>query len=380
MAFVVALLCGYPAVSLAEAAEEIPPAQSALENCMAAVLIETSSGQVLKESDADVLHDVAGLTKLPGLLVICEAVERGLLNAEADITVSEKAAKTGGPTAFVETGETIKAAPLLKAAIMISAGDAIVALGEHIYGTEAAFVDAINTRLKALGIDIQLSDAVGSGTQFDAASLARVGAATAELESFKIYSTLMLDGITHADGRKTELANPNRMVRNYAGCDGVMTGSSPADGYAGVFSVSRGDMRLVAVVIGSKKSAERFAAAKTMLDEAFASMRAQKLSTRGEVLYEGVKVKGGNSKTVNLIARDTIVLLLDKAEPSLMAERDIPGVLTAPIGPDEVVGSIVYKTDTGEVRGRVELVVDAEITAYALKDIISSILKNFIRI
>lgn len=365
-----------PARALATADEK---ENAALPDAKAYLLVEATTQQVLAASEGEVPCDVAGLSKLPAMLAVCEAVDAKKLDLGAEIAVSRRAAGISGPTAFIEAGETIQAAHLMKAAVMIGAGDAILAMGEHIYGTESAFLDAIHARLRALSIDLTLTDAVGIGTQFSPQMLAVIGAELMKSDCFRAHSTLTLETILHPDGRETELASSNRMLRSYAGCSGVMTGSSPTDGYSGVISVIRGDTHLIAVVIGCRNSSQRFELAGSLMDEAFATTRAQKLCEKGDLIREDVPVKGGRRRTVNLVAKETVVLLLEKSEPSLQAVEELPERLTAPLLPNEVLGGISYRRADGEELGRVDVIAQAEVEAFTYRDIISVLLFAFIR-
>lgn len=343
------------------------------------VLLEATTLQPVLEKDAQTARSVAGLCKLPALLVVCEAMDEGAIKPTDEVTVSERAARISGPTAFIETGETIAASELIKAAVMINAGDAIMALGEAIYGSETAFLEQIHSRLKDMDIPLTLSDAVGKDLQVDPMTLAKLGAELVKSETFSQYCMLTLDGITHTGDRYTELVNPNRMIKTYAGCTGVSTGSSQADGYCGVFSVTRGDTSLICVVLGAKNSNSRFEIAKQMLDSAFATIKTQRVATAGEVMVKNVPVQGGKRREVNLVAKDDVVIILEKAQADLKGVPEIPEVLIAPFDVTDVQGTIVYKTDAGETLARVELVPQQAVEIANLRDIIREIFLGYLR-
>lgn len=368
------LLCiPYPAAAVT------PAAPVSMKDATGALLAEAGTQQVLMEESADTARSVAGLSKLPAILVLCEAVDQGKLDLKSDIAVSRNAASVPGPTAFIEGGEIVPAENLIKAACMICAGDAVVALGEALFGTETAFVDQINARLKELGIGATLANATGQGTELSPRQLGILGAALMQSPCFAARSKLTLESFTHADGRETELVNANRMLRSYAGCGGVTTGSSAADGYCGVFFVTRGDTQLVCVVLGCKNASSRFALASAMLDQAFATKKAQKLAKQGDVLAENVRVHGGKQRSVDLVAKDTVVLLLDKSAPALVTVEDIPDQLDAPLAATDVVGSISYRTPDGAEVGKVELVPAQDVEQAFLSEIIRDLLLSFIR-
>ncbi|MEL7602128.1 MAG: serine hydrolase [Bacillota bacterium] len=364
-------------ISVARAEPEQPAVS--MEDASGALLVEASTQQPLLESNADTPQSVAGLVKLPAILVLCEAVDSGALDLTSNLMISDKAASIGGPTAFIEAGETISAAPLMKAAIMISAGDAILALGEAAFGTETAFAERIRERFSELGIDAAFDNALGTGARLSPRQLAILGAALMKSPCFTAHSKLTLEGISHQDGRETELVNANRMLRTYAGCVGVATGSSAEDGYCGVFYVIRGDTHLICVTLGCRNANSRFALAGNMLDQIFATKKAQCLANAGDVIAESVRVQGGSRREVNLVAKDTVVLLLDKSEPALTAVENIPDRLEAPLSTGDVVGSVSYQTADGVEKGKVELVPQADVDQAFMRDIIRRVLLGFLR-
>lgn len=357
--------------------DELEPVS--MEDASGALLVEASTQQVLMEQEADTARTVAGLSKLPAILVLCEAVDEGMLDLTSKVKVSQRASKVGGPTAFIDYDEVIAAAPLMKAAVMISAGDAILALGETLCGTESAFADRIRARLNELEIDAEYADVTGKDVQLSPRQLAVLGAELMESTCFAAHSKLTLENFTHSDGRETELVNANRMLRNYAGCTGVSTGSSQTDGYCGVFSVIRGDTHLICVVLGCKNASTRFALAGDMLDQAFATKKAQKLASEGDVIAESVRVQGGTRREVNLVAKDTVVLLLEKSESALTPVENIPERLDAPLNTETVLGTISYQTSDGVEKGKVELVAQFAVEQAFFRDIIRQILLGFLR-
>ncbi len=364
-------------ISVARAEPEQPAVS--MEDASGALLVEASTQQPLLEKSADTPQSVAGLVKLPAILVLCEAVDNGALDLTSDLMVSDRAASIGGPTAFIEAGETISAAPLMKAAVMISAGDAILALGEAAFGSESALADRVRERMTDLGIDATFDNALGTGAKLSSKQLAILGAALMKSPCFAAHSKLTLEGISHQDGRETELVNANRMLRTYAGCVGVMTGSSPEDGYCGIFYVIRGDTHLLCVALGCRNANTRFALAGNMLDQVFATKKAQCLANAGDVIAESVRVQGGSRREVNLIAKDTVVLLLNKTEPALTPVKNIPSSLQAPLNAGDVVGSVSYQTADGTEMGRVELVPQTAVEQAFLRDVIRQVLLGFLR-
>ena len=321
---------------------------------------------------------VAGLRKLPAVLTLCRAFDGGLISESTGMQVSPHAASISGPTAFLEAGERIEAGELLKAAVMISAGDAIVTLGENAFGSESVFVNNIQVTLKELGVERTLTDCLGTGTAFSAADLCALGAAAAKSQHFCRWSGQYLEHIVHSGGRETELVNANRMIRSYSGCFGLMTGSQKEEGYSGVFAVKRQEAVYVVAVIGAKSSENRFAAAGALFDYAFATFQPVRLTGAGEPVAADWPVLGGDRDAVDLVAHEDASLLLNRQAGQVERRLDVEEPLTAPLSAEETVGSAVF-TLGGEEVFSVPLYPAADVASHALPDLLRRVAASYLR-
>ena len=125
------------------------------------------------------------------------------------------------------------------------------------------------------------------------------------------YSTIWMDEVKHSDGRVTSLTNTNRLTRLYEGCDGVKTGSTNEAGYCMAATAQRGDMRLIAVVLGAQTGKSRFNQAGRLLDYGFANYRRYPVARSGEKLRESVRVLGGDSESLDLQLAADLTLLMN---------------------------------------------------------------------
>ena len=62
------------------------------------------------------------------------------------------AVSKGGSQIWLEIGEKMSVNDLFKAIVIASANDACTLLGEYIAGSDSAFVDMMNQRVKTLGL------------------------------------------------------------------------------------------------------------------------------------------------------------------------------------------------------------------------------------
>ena len=292
--------------------------------------------------------------------------------------VSPRAAAIPGPTAFLESGERIEAGELLKAAVMISAGDAIVTLGENAFGSESVFLNNIHVTLRELGVDRTLPDCLGTDTLFSPLDLCALGAAAVKSEHFCRWAGQYREHIVHAGGRETELVNANRMIRSYSGCFGLMTGSQKEEGYAGVFAVKRQEVTYVAAVIGAKSSEDRFAAAGALFDLAFASFSPMRLAGPGEVVAQDWPVLSGDRDRVDLVSHEDAALLLSKQAGQVERQMAVPEALSAPLSPEVSVGEAIF-TLGGEEVLRLSLYPAAEVSLKTWPELLRRIGQNYLR-
>jgi len=371
--FIITLLALILLLPRASAAQELVDTGTA----KAVLLTPLMSDIAVVEENEDALLPVSGLAKLPAILALALAFDEGIIQPDAAIQVSKKASSIGGPTAFLDAGEVVGAEELLKAAVMISAGDAIWALGESAFGSEQVFLQNIHVVTQRLGLTLELNDCLGIGTPMSAKDLLRLGQAAAGSPSFVKYATHYMDELRHKDGRVTELVNANRMIRGYAGCFGLLTGSAREEGYSGVFAVTKNEMSYVAVVIGATGSEDRFTAAMRLFDYAFANCKQRTLATAYEPLLADYPVLYGDCATVNLVAHETVVCLLQKQDGELGCEYELPEKLLPPLYPSTSVGRAIFSYPGAAPLYVIDLYPEIEVVSFGFVDILMRFFHGF---
>ena len=114
--------------------------------------MEQESKEILFAKDKDKELAPASVTKIMSLLLIFEDLKQGKIKLTDTVTVSEHAASMGGSQVFLETGEKQQVQTLIKCVVISSANDAVVALAEHVCGSEEAFVSRMNKKARELGM------------------------------------------------------------------------------------------------------------------------------------------------------------------------------------------------------------------------------------
>ena len=314
-------------------------------NCAAALLLEPESGQILFEMNADAPRAVASVTKVMTILLTLEAIEQGRISVDQSVAISEKASGMGGSQVLLDTGEVQTVDGLLKSMIVGSANDASVALAELMYGSQELCVDQMNARAAELGMAhthfVNCTGLPAEGQHTTARDVARMTMAMLRHELYFHYSGIWLDEVDHGDGRVTQLTNTNKLIRLYDGCDGGKTGSTDEAGYCIAATARRGDMRLIAVVLGAPSGSERFDLAAKMFDYGFANYRLYPVAQRGTKIKGTLPVDGGRPDGVSLILDGDLTLLVTKgSEQDVSLVPELPERVEAPVEVGDLIGYV----------------------------------------
>jgi D-alanyl-D-alanine carboxypeptidase (penicillin-binding protein 5/6) len=186
----------------------------------------------------------------------------------------------------------------------------------------------------------------------------------------KKYTTIWMDTVR---GGAFGLSNTNKMVRFYDGCTGLKTGFTSGAGYCLSASAQREGLELIAVVMGSETSKDRFAACKSLLDYGFANF-----SLYTPALQEGasVPVKLGTAESVAAVPGGAAALLVDKAQRnSITAEIELEESVTAPVSRGQRLGTLTVKAGE-QVISRVPLVAEREVVRLSVLDLWKILLRR----
>lgn len=349
----------------------------------AAILIEAKTGQVILEKNADEQLDLAGTIKIMGALVIAREMEGGLYDLSTPVQIGDEAVRIGGMSAFLSRGATYSLEELIKPMMMICANDAMAALAQQSAGSEQAFVEKMNQAARELKISPVFVNATGHKAEGQKMSVREAAVISRELVQYPQllqYSGIYMDELSHADGRITELVNPNRLVRFYTGCDGLMTGSTSQAGYSGAFTAQRDGQRYIAVIAGAKNNAQRSELAQQMLEYAFANYTTVVVMEEGTGVARDVPVEGGTERSVHGAAGEDCALLIRKGEEGQISKEPVlyEETLTAPVCEGDKIGEIVVKKNS-EIAAKVPIVAAKTIEKASIKRSLRLFALDFLR-
>nr|WP_083950545.1 D-alanyl-D-alanine carboxypeptidase family protein [Roseivivax lentus] len=236
----------------------------------AGMVMDARTGKVYYSENADTQLHPASLTKMMTLYIAFEAVENGELSMDTLVTISRNAASEPPSKLGLRSGQKIKLRYLVRAAAVKSANDAATAIGEAIEGSEAAFARRMNRTAKALGMTrTNFKNAHGlteSGHLSTARDMTILGRHVLYdyPEYYNLFSRIQADA-----GVRTVAHTNRRLLKSYAGADGIKTGYTRAAGFNLVASAERGGERVIATVFGGRSTATRNAQVEKLLDLGF---------------------------------------------------------------------------------------------------------------
>lgn len=339
-----------------------------------AVLMEKETGTILYEQNADEKLEPASVTKIMTLLLIFEALDSGKIKKEDIVTVSAHAAGMGGSQVYLKEGEQMTVGELVKCITVVSGNDAAVAMAEHLSGTEGAFVTAMNERAAQLGMtNTSFVNCTGLPAQGHLTTARDIALMSRELilnhSSIREYTTIWMDSIREGT---FGLTNTNRLIRFYPGATGLKTGSTDGALYCMSATAERNGMELIAAVMKSPTSAQRFEDVKAMLDYGFSSWCLMEVQPDAPLPPVDV-VLGTVGQVQPQLSRPARLLVGSGEKDAIRTNVVLSESLEAPVEQGQSVGMLEIFVGE-ELRDSVPIVAAQEISRLTLSGIFSRML------
>lgn len=227
-----------------------------------AIVLDAATGQSLWEDNADVTNPPASMTKLMTFAVLHDKLADGTITLQTPVRVDVSDSKMGGTQVYLDPRETFPVEELIYAMMIQSANDAAHALARTAAGSVEAFVELMNAKARALGMNSTTfrsphglpppSRRVSDGdltTPRDFAKLCRYLVQHTDVLKYTSVRERKF-GLARTQG-PVDMTNHNKLLGKIAGVDGLKTGYTEAAGYCLSATGERNGRRIVAVIMGS---------------------------------------------------------------------------------------------------------------------------------
>jgi D-alanyl-D-alanine carboxypeptidase (penicillin-binding protein 5/6) len=331
-----------------------------------AILIESSTGKVLYEVNADEKRSPASMTKIMSMILIMDAIHDNKITLDDKVLISENASSMGGSQVYLNTGEEYKVSELLKSVAIASANDAVVALSEKVSGSVDKFVSDMNQKCTLIGCTNTLFknphglDADGHYTTARDMSL-MANYLIKNYPDILGYTSIYEDYLKRPDGSQTWLVNTNKLVRFYPDVDGLKTGFTDTAGYNLTSTAKKSNMRLIGVVMGVDTPDNRTSDTVKMLNYGFNNYKLSIIYEKDKIIDE-VRIEKGKKEKVKLILMNDATELTninDKEKEYTINIRT--NILVAPLKKGQKIGVAEIIDNDNNIVTNVDITINEDI-------------------
>ena len=349
--------------------------------CGSAILIEQATGQILYEHNIHEKLRPASVTKIMSILLIMEQIHNGNLSLTDSISCSENATSMGGSQIWLDTRETLTVEEMLKAICVVSANDCVVAMAEHIAGSEEAFVQMMNDKAKELGMnDTTFKNCHGIDEDGHVTSSYDIALMSKELlnkyPEVTKYTTIWMDSLR--DG-KSELVNTNKLIRNYKGATGLKTGSTSLALYNLSASATRDGLSLIAVIMKAPTTKIRFEEAQKLLDYGFANFSFKEFGKKGEEVGTLQVNKGVTQQISAILEEDAGTLVEKNKEKNITQNLTLEEKIDAPVKKGQKLGEITFTLE-GKTLSTINIIAQEDVEKINLFNMTKQICYSWINL
>ena len=339
-------------VSAEEANESVDT--ELIPGAVSGVLMEANSGKIVfaKEENEEVA--VASMTKMVAQILILDAIRDGKIAWDDVVTVSQTAADMGGSQIYLSVGEKISIRDLFKGISMASANDATVQMAEVLAGSESAFVEQMNQKVKELGLkhtvfknSTGLDEDGHYSSAYDMAMIARE--LVVNYPEILDFSSVYEDYLRKDTENEFWLVNTNKLVRFYEGADGLKTGHTDAAKYCLAATAKKDNLRFIAIVLGEENSNVRNQEVMSLLDYGFNHYQMNLIKSKDEVL-QTIPLDKADKDLISIVAVSDIGVLSEKSAQKKDYDYEVKlKKYSLPVKPGDIVGEVIVKENNKKV-------------------------------
>jgi D-alanyl-D-alanine carboxypeptidase (penicillin-binding protein 5/6) len=344
-----------------------------------AILMEPTTLEVIYEKNAHELRAPASLTKIMTMILIYEALEKGLISKTTMLTASENIKGLEGTKIYLEVGEKMSVDDLLKSVAIGSANDAAIVFAEALGGSIANFSKMMNKKAQSIGCK-NTSFKNPNGLYVDGHLTTAYDVAV--MSSYLInhypevlnYTKIYEDYVRENTEKRFWLVNTNKLVKYVEGVDGLKTGWLPEAGNNLSLTMKKDGMRFIAVVMGCTTNIKRNTEALQLLNYAINNYQVISLFKRNAVVktYEDVSFY---PKLYHIILTDDVNVLNKKGEPLKKVTTELVINYNNLYYNNKKVGTLKVYYD-GELIKEVNLAVKEEVKRASYFTIFCEVLKE----
>lgn len=345
-----------------------------------AILIDSETGRVLYEKNADTKMYPASTTKTMTALLATEYE-----NLDEQVTATQNVLKIerGSSQIYIEPGEVMTLRQLLYALMLTSANDAAIDIAEFIGGSVENFANMMNEKAKSLGAvnthfvnPNGLHDDNHYTTVRDMALIAREGMKNPFFRELVSTYRYEIPPTNKQQEARNYITNGNKLIspydkNKYPYAIGIKTGYTTKSLHCLVGGAKKDDIELISVVMGDEKDA-MYPDTVALFEYGFANYKKLDLLKK-DTIVTTINVENGDRKLNLLSTEDYSVLGKDEEIDDLQKNKEIKYIqetITAPVKKGDVLGTVTYYLD-GKEQKSISLIAEEDVQSTKLADKLS---------
>jgi len=350
---------------------EPPSAENLVTDAKACILIDSQTGQVLYEQNADLRLYPASTTKMMTAILAIENAKPGQVMTASQKAINEIGAD--GMNIGIMQGEKMTMEQLLKPLLISSANEAANILSENVFSSQSEFIDQMNKKAQEIGaVNTHFVNPNGMHdpdhytTARDLSTIARYAMSLPVFRNTVCQRSYQLGATNkHSSWPVLYTSNPllYRESEYFTKVTGIKTGYTSEAGH-NLVSAAANDkgMELIAVVLGVSGTGAGAKArsaddCEKLLEYGFQNYGRQNVIGTNQFVKK-VSVKDAKDDTeLTLVTAASVdyVLPYDKSQWNIVSTSLIPTSFQAPIQKGEVLGSIEYRRN-GVLLGKTDVI------------------------
>lgn len=354
-------------------------------NARAAVIYDRKTKEIIWGKNENEKKAMASTTKIMTAIVV---LEKG--NLSDVVTISKKAANTGGSRLKINTNDKISVLDLLYGLMLRSGNDAAVALAEYVGGSIEGFAKLMNKKAIEIGLKNThfvtphgLDNIEHYTTAYELAVLTDYAMQNEKFSKIvnTKNTTISINGVAR------NIYNTNELLGTLNGVNGVKTGFTNNAGRCLVTSCTRKGNQIITVVLGCDTKKYRTSDSIKLIEYAFKNYTRVNIEEKVKIEFEKWKqingkriyISKGEKSEVSLelkeITKKEIPVKIGE-ENNIQVEINAIYEYEAPLEKQSKIGNILIKKD-GEIIESVDIVslerIEKKNTLTYLKELIAAI-------
>lgn len=354
-------------------------------NARAAIIYDRKTKEIIWGKNENEKKAMASTTKIMTAIVV---LEKG--NLSDVVTISKKAANTGGSRLKINTNDKVSVLDLLYGLMLRSGNDAAVALAEYVGGSIEGFAKLMNKKAIEIGLKNThfvtphgLDNIEHYTTAYELAVLTDYAMQNEKFSKIvnTKNTTISINGVAR------NIYNTNELLGTINGVNGVKTGFTNNAGRCLVTSCTRNGNQIITVVLGCDAKKYRTSDSIKLIEYAFKNYTRVNIEEKVKIEFEKWKqingkriyISKGEKSDVNLelkeITKKEIPVKIGE-ENNIQVEINAIYEYEAPLEKQSKIGNILIKKDE-EIIESVDIVclerIEKKNTLTYLKELIVAI-------